>query len=581
MILTRRLALRSAECLQALHTDIDRIAIDEESSYIETSLSKSFLQFGAEGKDRCDITSSRTFEDDSKCHSKNNDLQDTASTRGHDQETQTRSIITCSVGSVTINPKKKDSGCNYNIRGSGYDMIEENAKRNHVENQIMRIVDTITMVNESLLSTSEGNHAELSKTKTFLDIEGNINYDSIVFANTKDRAFHSTSVLNKLKLLERAVQQNNYRSQQRQYRGRRRQGSKTDKNIPPLNHIFDFECPHSSGKTVTCMAWHGNNSDILAVGYSDINKGSSREHLVMLWSPQNVSFPEKIIRTESLCTAIASSNTIPTALAVGLDNGNILIYDTSQQNISSALISTVSVTGSHSFTITDLVWVHDKLISISSEGRVLEWSVKKGMRFLPLFTLARQRPMHIADHGTSDANVVVPMPTMPLCIDFASSGLEYVIGFEEGTLFLCSRSYPEKYLSSDRGHEGSVLSVRFSPMEENKFLSCSTDSTIKLWRCSFRQSELSMILQIKTSNWAPINDVAWSPVSSSTFALVRTDGRMQVWDYSKSVRNPSSEITLSHGELSKVLFANTMCEQVLVVGSDDGVINALNLASSS
>ena len=75
------------------------------------------------------------------------------------------------------------------------------------------------MANESLLDTSEAQATPKSKTlcqESLQGSDGNIDFESIVIAKTRHQV--PVSVLDKLHLLERAVQQNNFRSQQRQYR---------------------------------------------------------------------------------------------------------------------------------------------------------------------------------------------------------------------------------------------------------------------------------------------------------------------------------------------------------------------------
>lgn len=51
--------------------------------------------------------------------------------------------------------------------------------------------------------------------------------------------------------------------------------------------------------------------------------------MVLFWSPRNLLYPEKIIRTKAVVTSIAFSNHHPTCLAVGMHNGVICLFDTS------------------------------------------------------------------------------------------------------------------------------------------------------------------------------------------------------------------------------------------------------------
>ena len=110
---------------------------------------------------------------------------------------------------------------------------------------------------------------------------------------------------------------------------------------------------------------------------------------------------------------------------------------------------------------------------------------------------------------------------------------------------------------------------------------CSADSSIKIWKCLSRQSELKNVLEIKPANlWAPVNDVSWSPINSTTFVMASADGRIQVWNVSKSLLDPVVNISprspsAKDREYTKILFAH--CSQIIVVGNDDGKVEVLEL----
>jgi WD40 repeat protein len=92
------------------------------------------------------------------------------------------------------------------------------------------------------------------------------------------------------------------------------------------------------------MSWNAENTDLLAVGYGKIDflqdnvsksyltDGKSNEDainggLVLFWSLRNPDYPQKVLTTSHPVTALDFSKKNPTLLAVGLYNGDIMVYN--------------------------------------------------------------------------------------------------------------------------------------------------------------------------------------------------------------------------------------------------------------
>jgi len=505
-----------------------------------------------------------------------------------EREVQTDNFEKVSIGTNAAAPDTTDTGC---MCGTVEDTVDKDAK---TKQKIEDMVQAIMMANDSLLDTREGLspiQAASTLKPSLLDVNGEITFESIMLAKTRQKIFQSRSVLEKLLLLERAVQQCNFGSQQVSYRGvplapmtdQLVPDEGTDGSNPTLDLLFNFHCTMTFKKIVTCISWHKATKDVLAIGYGGDRSNFDQEGMVMLWSLRNPSFPEQIIKTKSAVTSVSFSTATPTVLAVGMEDGCISLHDTSQANCSSVYIDTASTLGRHMSTVTQLLWIIDKqqnhpierLISISIDGRVLQWSIKKGMCLHPLMTLQRQT---IANSESKLPNIA-----MGLCIDFPEGGdsLTYVAGSEDGSLFMCSRSYTEQHVSQIKGHAGPVTKIKFSPMDKNIFLTCSADSSIKLWRCSNRQNDMKDVLTIEPANlWGPVNDVAWSPCVSTLFAIVTADGRIEAWDIAKSTLDPiitipSESSTMSGNERTLISFAENGSN--IVVGDEKGNVEVYSL----
>ncbi len=503
------------------------------------------------------------------------------STNRRDQDIQTEGIDT-TVTQAQIGPQMTtDRGI------STIDCVRE---KESIEEKVENVVSAFMITNKSLLDVREGfNGLRIRGPKLNLRKAKDESYfDEILFQKVNQRFYTSNSALEKLSLLERAVQQNAFAAQQAKYRGvplapaTMMSSKQPSKEVEAnLDLLFNFQSPMTSRCTVTCMIWNKVNKDILAVGYG-CRRDCDNVGYVMLWSLRNPSHPENYTRIRSAVTAISFSKQTPTILAVGMEDGCICLLETSHRDCASLNIDTASISGRHMARITELAWIQDKqqtsterLVSVSSDGRVLQWSIKKGMCLQPLLTLKR---------CTVDTfNSKLPNIAMGLCLSFPQKddSMIYVVGSEDGTLSRCSTSYSEKHLSHIKGHMGPITQVACSPHDTDTFLTSSADSTVKVWSVSKKRHEMKEKLIIHPTNLlAPVNDIAWSPCIDTLFALVGADGRIEVWDISISKLDPVADIpsksqTMSGNERTSVLFGS--CGTIIIVGDEQGIVEVYKL----
>eukprot|EP01026_Neomeris_dumetosa_P050243 TRINITY_DN439_c0_g1_i2.p1 TRINITY_DN439_c0_g1~~TRINITY_DN439_c0_g1_i2.p1 ORF type:complete len:415 (+),score=63.91 TRINITY_DN439_c0_g1_i2:1049-2293(+) len=76
------------------------------------------------------------------------------------------------------------------------------------------------------------------------------------------------------------------------------------------------------------------------------------------------------------------------------------------------------------------------------------------------------------------------------------------------------------------GHENSVEDIQWSHSEENVFISCSSDRTIRVW--DVRERTKSM-LAISAHN-SDVNVISWNPLVHYTLLSGDDDGCIKVWD---------------------------------------------------
>lgn len=94
----------------------------------------------------------------------------------------------------------------------------------------------------------------------------------------------------------------------------------------------------------------------------------------------------------------------------------------------------------------------EDLVSISSDGRVVQWSIKKGLEYTDLMSLKR-----VANPTQREENIEAMnfRPTAGFSFDFLKGeGSTYLASTEDGTIHKCSKSYTEQYLDNYFGHTG-------------------------------------------------------------------------------------------------------------------------------
>jgi WD40 repeat protein len=331
-----------------------------------------------------------------------------------------------------------------------------------------------------------------------------------------------------------------------------------------LQDLFTFDCqPLTQGLCVTSADWNKVNQDLLAVSYGDLAPIQTQgQGLVLFWSLKNPTYPERVLRTSSGVTSLNFSSVYPNLIAAGLHDGQVCIWDLRKPQDKPVLESGSSTSThndrKHTDVVWDLQWVDrgaDKVprtffASTSSDGRVLQWTMKKGLEQTTLMQLKRVPNPNLGSNSVyGHKEGIVFRQASGFCIDFPSNEPSvYLVGTEDGLIHRCSTSYNEQYLetytSGTQGHSAPVYKVRCNPFWQNAFLTCSADWTMKLWSTKpvpgMAGHPLDAPIQsFQSTDLADaVNDVYWSPSNSTSFAAAMDDGRVELWDLKKKPLDP-------------------------------------------
>ncbi|XP_048354869.1 dynein axonemal intermediate chain 4 isoform X2 [Sphaerodactylus townsendi] len=355
------------------------------------------------------------------------------------------------------------------------------------------------------------------------------------------------------------------------------------KEIPPpfLEPLWPYGCYLTKNNDVTCMAWNKLNPDLLAVGYGTFRFKEQKIGLACCWSLKNPTWPERIFKCSYGVTALDFSVANPNLLAVGMFNGTIAIYNI-QGHLSTSVLDTSESFDKHLGPVWQLKWVEqdrgttgeDKgeiLVSISADGRVTKWFIRKGLGSTDLMKLKRTASEKKKAGAEKKSEALISRQAPGLCFDFHPTDTNiYLAGTEEGYIHKCSCSYNEQYLETYRGHKGPVYKIAWNPFRTEVFLSCSADWSIMLWR---QDSTRPILTFSSTAN--VIYDIMWSPNSAFVFAAVN-EIRVEIWDLSVSSLDPLIvNPAIGHLKFTSVLFSKNV--DCVLIGDNDGLVTVYAL----
>jgi len=393
-------------------------------------------------------------------------------------------------------------------------------------------------------------------------------------------------------LMERVVNLNTYQNKQALYRGFTPliESISAGSNVtvqdmgPNLDRLWSYNCNLTRNKNVSCIAWNKSNPDLVAVGYGQFEFTNQKPGTVCCWCIKNPEFPERVFSSKHGVTALDFSSANANLLAVGYYDGGIAVYNV-RKSLDEPVLDNFTTHGKHIAPVWQLKWIEKErgsgeeraevLISISTDGRVTQWSIRKGFESYDVMKL-KKMPTRMAGRAREKkGEAFISRYAGGMCFDFHNSDSNiYLAGTEEGFIHKCSCSHNEQYLESYSGHTAPVYTIQWSPFVADIFLSCSADWTIKLWK----EDKTKPILSFHSCTKS-VNDICWSPWSSTVFACVN-DSAVEVWDLAQSTLDAVYTINPTSGaKQTSVSFSKN--SQCLLVGDSEGQVTVYELRCMS
>uniref|UniRef100_A0A8C6GUP0 Dynein axonemal intermediate chain 4 n=1 Tax=Mus spicilegus TaxID=10103 RepID=A0A8C6GUP0_MUSSI len=213
----------------------------------------------------------------------------------------------------------------------------------------------------------------------------------------------------------------------------------TEQSTIPANleRLWSFSCDLTKGLNVSSLSWNKANP-----------------------------WPERIYQSSYGVTSVDFSNSSPNLLAVGYHNGTVAIYNVQNSHNIPVLDSSESPQ-KHLGPVWQVQWIEqdrgttgdDKreiLVSISADGRISKWVIRKGLDCHDLMRLKRTTATGGKKGGEKEkkGEALISRQAPGMCFAFHPKDTNiYLAGTEEGLIHKCSCSYNEQYLETYRGHK--------------------------------------------------------------------------------------------------------------------------------
>ncbi|KAF6028805.1 WDR34 [Bugula neritina] len=226
------------------------------------------------------------------------------------------------------------------------------------------------------------------------------------------------------------------------------------------------------------------------------------------------------------------------------------------------------------------------VLSVGLDGKMLVWKLDKDKNRLKLskgYVLLAQHMPKSVKIKSSKRNPEMGVTSLDFsCVDEET----FYIGSESGGMFRCSVNSQVSAGDSTSSislvdpvkltflpHCGPVYSVNSSPYHRNLFLSCSSDSTLRVH--SILQTQPVMVIEPASGY---LYTVRWSPTKPLVFAVTTQDGRALIYDLKKSQTTPAHVLEASPSKQAVyVMEFNQKQRKFMATGDAVGVIKVWQL----
>jgi dynein intermediate chain 2 len=386
----------------------------------------------------------------------------------------------------------------------------------------------------------------------------------------KSEVSYHNAVTGLVKVAEQAIKQNNTIDVFEQY------FYHVDKEyaneLPSCKTVAVFKDPNEIKRAATCISWHPEDSNKIAVSYSilQFQKTPDKMNLASyIWDLKNPNQPHATILPQSPLCCIKFNPRSNDTIVGGSYNGMVAVWDLRKG--SSPIANTV-LEHSHHDPVFDIFWIqsrgNNECVSVSTDGRMLWWDIK---------TL---------EEGPSDSMMLEAAEGGKVyggtSLEYNTDGgaTRYLVGTEQGTCLLADRKAGKGKDDSTKAvkglfgigegrHLGPVTSIQRNPFNSKYFL------TIGDWSCRVWFEDIKVPLMVTKFDGAYLTAGCWSPTRPGVFFTTKDDGTMDVWDLFYQQDYPVFSTKVGSNRITSI----TVCSdgKHVALGDSNGITTVLLL----
>lgn len=431
------------------------------------------------------------------------------------------------------------------------------------------------------------------------------------------------SLLKTLKLLERQIMQIKNSDKYLFYREWNQYDEKQESSKMIFMLLAFPQNASIRNKAVTALCWNTQFEDLFAVGYGsysfprkkeekekvdqdELNEEMMDNGYIYVFSIKNNYCPEVRYITDSGVLCLDFHHIDYTLLVAGMYDGTVCVYDISQKTNNPYLTCSIR-TQRHLDPVWQIKWYTPfneigeyVFYSISSDGKVIKWSFFKNKTTLINETVITLKYANTL-HQDSSPSMIISGPSIEnninvltldesetyrkkeetliignsggMCFDFNKHKHYehlFVIGTEEGRLYLSSTQHREHTICSYEGHSMGIYNVAWNPFHPKIFASCSADWTIKIWH--YKIMSPLVVYDIQSS----VGSLAWSPWCSTIFASVNVAGEIKFFDLNRARKTSLEPKKYQDVPINHIAFNKN--EFVFLTGNDKGRVRLWKMA---
>ncbi|EAA21228.1 dynein intermediate chain 2, ciliary [Plasmodium yoelii yoelii] len=395
------------------------------------------------------------------------------------------------------------------------------------------------------------NYKDLNE-KTHKDL--NFIYCDNKIKKSDNKIIYKKRFLKTLKIMDRIYNKNNEEDIYLCYK------NKNNKNI--LTKLWAFTL-NACQFTVTDIKFHPFYEDLFAISFKS-NDIKTNMGILCCFTFKNTKNPEHVIKTNFHIYSIEWSNTNNSIIIIGLSNGSICIYDLNKKK-NERLIFESNLKNIYNRDIISQIYFHKQnktFYSVSYDGNIYYW------KYNSKFTTGEKLLTLKKNINDFDGALNTTQTQSITCIDFNPFKINmFLIGTNNGTIYLYSSAYSDNYLRLYNEHTMSINCISYNKFKRNVFISSSYDWTIRIWD----QNQTTSLIVFDTKEC--IYDVKWSPFLSTCFFVISANncGHLHIYDLSIDINKAiASEIITKKKKLRKLSVNNF--NEVILIGEENGVV---------